>query len=304
MMVEGLQSNGFRHALEFGNIIHDALDKLYTHAKETKVIKWDVMLNLVPEVMKGIEAEQIAKLNSLSVTPPSSHENLEEMLAVAEVLLEGYFLNYKRDYKKFNWVFLEKEFAVRFLPRISLGVDRDPIWVRGKWDGVFQTEGQFDHLWLFETKTKGRIEHDNILSKLHYDLQVMLYLWALRAQTGYTPRGVVYNILRRPMHERKKAESLPEFAQRIKKDIKSRPEHFFVRFDVRINLDDMKKWEEEFNRIMLFVIRWHDGDYRYKNSSACVDGLGPCEFLPICSRGDMSYYVKRETCFPELKGHE
>lgn len=175
--------------------------------------------------------------------------------------------------------------------------------LRGKRDGRFRSK-KSGQVWLFETKTKGRINEDSIMDRLNFDLQTMLYLWTMWKEFDVFPGGVTYNILRKPQLKMKKGENLKQFVARIAKDIEDRPDFYFMRYQSSITQQDLKKWEAEFKVQLRRLFLWSRGDENYKNSSACSMGGVNCQFLSVCSRNDRTHFTRKVTPFPELVGAE
>ena len=284
--VEGISPIRQNSALAFGNLFHDMLDQVYTHHTDVPSpdkIKRRLMLS----------EQKDRKVIGTQLAVPGALDELETNYGMAEALLNGYFIETASDWKEIDWLHLEMKFEVTYT---SPSGRKFPI--RGKMDGVFRDEK--GGLWLFETKTKGRISEQNLLLELGHDRQVMLYLWALRAIYGETPKGVLYNVCRRPQLHRRKGESLFDFIQRINLDIKKRNDFYFKRYEIYVNKADQEAWIPEFDSMLKLVVGWSDGDYHYKNSSACDGVYGACEFLPLCGRGQTIGYMKRGVVFPEL----
>jgi len=165
-------------------------------------------------------------------------------------------------------------------------------------DGRFQKGPK--SLWLFENKFKGRIEAGNLMNQLPLDLQVHIYLYALAKETGRKPKGVLYNIIRRPQLKQKKNEPLSDFIARIGEDVKKRPEFYFIRFEVGIMSREMKDFESDLEAMIHDYVMWYRGKRgTYKNGAHCLQPY-PCRYLPICSQNDMSGYWQRTKVFPEL----
>ena len=126
------------------------------------------------------------------------------------------------------------------------------------------------------------------------------YLYVLRVITGRKPRGVLYNVLRRPQLRQKKDETFSEFIMRVGVDLKERPEHYFHRWEVPVSEDEMDAFERDLAIYVKDFIAWHEGSLsHYKNPRACLQPWA-CEFLPICGAGRREGFYTRERLFQEL----
>ena len=220
-------------------------------------------------------------------------EHLEFSLLIAEATLPAYFKYWVKDLKEINWKDLERQFAVPYIT-----ADGRKTIIRGKMDGVFNSP----KLWLFENKFKSMIEESDLVDTLPFELQIMLYTWALKKLDEQIPQGVLYNIIRRTCLRQKKEETLIQFADRCVEDIKTRPEFYFIRMQISITPKEMVAFEGELEDMVVDFMDWWEGIAgHYKNTGHCIDKYGRCNFLPLCSRKDFQSFDKRDRTFSELE---
>jgi hypothetical protein len=289
------KSKGSTLALEFGSCFHDILDMVYS---------WSKTANLPVVFAEGFEqgirpickqAVQIYRKHKYDAIKDKLEdmEEFEFSLECAETILPTYFKFWEHDFDDGEWVALEEVFDVvyNYLPI--------PIRVRGKFDGVKRINGQ---LWLFETKTKGTVNETQIGYQLPFNLQVMLYCWAIYMKYGEYPVGVIYNLIKRPAHRGRKDESKRDLARRIGLDVYQDREAYFSRLNGSIHSSEIKEWmERDFHPIMAELYKWcTDDKTSYRNSSACIQGWGACPMLEICGTGATHNYIQRERLFEEL----
>lgn len=133
--------------------------------------------------------------------------------------------------------------------------------------------------WLVEHKTtSGEIDTDQIRwQSKAFDLQTQLYMRALQT-AGRPAKGVVFNLIRRPMIRRKKAETLEEFAHRAA--LTCSGEEYFQRFHVQHIDDDTLE-----QRISLLLAQ-HDACTQAKrwphNEASCWAFGRECDFAQVC----------------------
>lgn len=293
---KGWSTKGVKPGMTFGTISHGCLEHAYNDLIQGKLTKPPVRKKVVSYLEK-VE-QQWRKENPRAGR--SGLEVLESSLAFAEAVLPEYFKYWKNDFSKFKWESLEGTF------RLDYTIQNGPykgvtVPVRGKKDGQFSYKGQ-KGLWLFETKNKSRIDENSLLRILPFELQVQLYLWALMTESGRTPKGTLYNVIRRPGLRQGAKESLVQFARRCAEDVVKRPEWYFMRFEIAIGRSDIDEWLKEFDGLVSDFYAWAIGDLvTYKNTWSCENKYGTCECLSICSEGNYSNFEKRKTMFRELE---
>lgn len=293
--LHGVTSRGTGLALVYGTLVHSALQFVYEAARRS-MVQGVPSQEFVAKTLDGIDA--IFKKEN----PRASADTLqyaEFSMLLANATLPFYFNYWKTDFSTTRWRALEGEFRIPYQAKLYDG-RVIPTFIRGKMDGCFDEHGK---LKLFETKTKSRIDEGTIADILPHELQVMIYLWAMRRIYKQMPSGVRYNIIRRPALRQKVSESYAQFAIRCAADIKSRPDFYFLRMDMDITRADMARFEGEFDDLVRdFLSWWYGVSGHYKNSGNCVNNYGTCAMLPICGP-DKNYamFYTRNTVFRELE---
>lgn len=290
LMLRGITPNDRSEAMDFGTLGHSCLEVLYLAAQQAyePFIPNKEFINAAIEECATKWAEETFELG----ISPEEEQKLEIRKGILYHLLPAYCEFWKDDFTgAIEWLAVEHEFD---LP--SPGHPDVPL--RGKMDGRFQKGPK--SLWLFENKFKQRIEADNIMDALPLDLQVHMYLYALAKETKRKPKGVLYNIIRRPALKQKKDEKVSDYIERIGEDIRKRPEFYFIRYEVAIMSQEMKDFQDDLEAIIDEYVRWARGkSATYKNGAHCLAPFR-CRYLPICGQNDMSGYWQRSKVFPEL----
>lgn len=277
--------------LTYGTIMHGVLEHVYGMIQKKLLLKPPSEL-LIRKLLLKVEEQWRAENPR---TTKYSLENLEISLLIAESTLPVYFDYWrKEDFKDIKWKALEQQFKIPYTTH-----DGRKTFIRGKKDGVFGNPS----IKLFETKTKSMFNEDDLVDTLWFELQVNLYTWAMRKVYNKTPSGILYNIIRRSGLRRGKDETMASFAVRISKDIQKRPEWYFVRMEIKVDVNQMLKFENELEAMVFDFMDWWDAKEQktYKNTHACIDKYGRCQFLDLCSDGNFSRYAKRKTVFNELE---
>jgi hypothetical protein len=282
--------------LIFGEVVHEVFHRVYLDA-QVRRLKKPPSEDQIVKHLTGI-AQEWRKENPMASA--MAMQFLEQTETLAAAILPIYFRHWRDDFIQMQW--MDKGLEHEFKIPIEGHVGRTPwkTFLRGKMDGVF-FKADSDRPWLFETKTKGRIEEGALVDVMPFELQVNTYLIALNKMTGKTPAGVKYNILRRPQLRQKQAESLPQFGDRIVRDIHDRPDFYFIRMDMTVDMRDLDRAEQELMDLVGDFLMWWRGQAgHYKNSAHCENKYGTCHMLPICSRRDTTGFYQRDKIFQEL----
>lgn len=268
--------------MAYGSMVHEILDKLYTGFYEETFGVTD----FVEVIQKGIDKYKLP-----DVFKASEQELLK---ALAEAMLLEYVQWYKKDFKELRFDAVESKFCVPFHGYI----------MRGKKDGRFLDKN--GGVWHIEHKNYSRINEDSMQLRLSFDLQNLYYMLADQLEFGRTLKGVLYNVLRKP--DIRKEMTTGDVVGHIRKLVKSKPTHYFIRWEIPYNATDVKMFGEEL-KFKLDALNDNIQACRrcpaetlgrfWKNECAC-DQPYQCEFLQACSSGHLTGYKRKTSMFPEL----
>ncbi len=281
--INGWQSARLISSAQFGTCVHAMLRWVYDEiGKEwtPKMRHDDLIANAMFHGDRFFDlwrTEQARKLSSADAIA-----EVENNIITASALLPHYF-NYWPDefHRHVDWD-LETMFDLDFRG----------FRLRGKRDGIFKgPKGK--SLWLLETKTKSRIEDADNLEWLSFDFQSLFYTLATQAATKQKLQGICYNVIRRPQLRQKQTESPEAFAARLREDIGSRPEFYFVRYYIEHPQNEISVFHDDLlTRLEEFKL-WVEGDRpTFKSESACL-GRWTCRYLHACATGSMDGYIQR-----------
>lgn len=297
--VEGLSQKGVRQPLVIGDAFHHLLESSATSKSSGR------FLNKYSE-------------NWYRETNATRQEQSEfdKNLALVETMHHYYLKWWAIQESKYVWVAKEKTFREDvFVP--GLPEDYPPlkaiVSIRGKWDGLFRTSKK-GGLWLQETKTKSRIDEAGMITKLMHDIQTWLYVYAANHHYKEPIAGVLYNVARVPQLRQGASEPWAKFLARVKKDIESRPQFYFMRWRVEFEKGDMHRWAMRFlfptlRRIVLWnnsIKDWENpwqSPYHFYNPDAFDSRFNTkSEFFEIiCNpRASRFRYYRRSKAYPEL----
>jgi len=229
--IEGWRSNKFSYALEFGDLFHTMLEKV----SEEKT----------PEAVINEWSHKHKKQSYYS-------DQINEIATCMDICLatfNKYQPYWAEQDKEIEWVSKEHTFTV--LSPVG------NIRMRGKIDGVFNLG---DSLWLFETKTKGAFNGLDIQTQLYRDSQTLFYSYAAERIYERPVQGILYNVIRRSLLKQGKTETGRKFLERITTDINKRPSHYFHRYRVKLNKEDLKRFrEQQLYNIIKKIQMWYEG---------------------------------------------
>lgn len=300
MYVEGWGSRTTPLAMEFGSCMHWVFEQVYG-TKQATLPNAQELVDLVSQYEK-------LWLRNVPMPIPRQLENQELVYGMADAVLPYYFARWEGDftgtYRWHNnttapveWHSLEEVFKLPY----TFPDGRQTV-LRGKRDGVFiDRRGKF---WVFDTKCRSVINHDDALETLHMDIQQMLYLYVTAIELKQMPAGVIMNIVRRPGQRRGQGEELPPFLGRIRKDVSNpkRFDHYFIRYEMTIDRNELIEWKKnQLDPIMTAVRLWWEGKTpHYMNPNALVTKYGHCSLYAPIVRNEYSMCYRREHAFNEL----
>lgn len=266
--VEGLSPpEQFNHRLEYGNMWH-LCEESYASPGPDYVMGEGQLPVIVATKLKKYAMELCQKY-------PTQQAEIEKWWNVCRVQFPIYVAHWAKHPQAANRTSLlaEQVFDVPY----SLPSGRT-VRLRGKWDGVsLVKEKGRTGIWLDEHKTKGDIDPMEVQRQLSFDLQVNLYLIALKTYLSSPPGlgdlradqvvGVRYNVVRRPlsggegMITQKKGsknvrpETSAEYYARLRgvidgTGVKSTgenyegPEYWFMRWDSEVSATNLKRFAQ------------------------------------------------------------
>lgn len=263
-----------------GNIVHAVLSIIYKKGDPSTFLH-----NLQVEINKEIDFTNKEKYCFIN------RQQMDYFKTVAHCVIMNYIKFYANDFKLAFFTEIEKEFAV-----IINGI----LW-RGKRDGEHIVKKD-KSLWIREIKNRSRINECNIMQGLQFDFQSNLYCVSRDSGKEITS-GFIYDMIRTPQSKPKKDETMASFFQRLNDDIESRPEYYFMRFEVPLTNIDKKDFNEELyylNKYMISYLQTTLFIYNIKNSFSCIDGTFVCEYLDACTTGNLNNYYQSKKIFNEL----
>lgn len=289
--VRGYTSHKNSDAIIFGNCIHHVLEQAYS---ETQM----PMPGNVKSYVKEFEIK-----NNDENAPLAQQEQNEITYSKAEVVLRNYFIRYAKDFYN-NWEIAEQVFKVPFKFE-----DGRTTYLNGKLDGGF-IDSSTNKLRLMDHKCLSQINIDNLLILLPVDLQVNIYLWAVKEIRGLEdcPTGFDYNLIRNPASKpTKKDNTLSDFADRLSEKIELDMGHYFKRIPLSTTPDEITNWGiKTLTPILKSMREWADSGYKrfiwrnFYNPVALETKYGLAPTARIIAENDFTGFYQKTVPFEEL----
>lgn len=201
--VMGYREKGSKDALDFGTIFHKLIEEHSRNPKRT---------NFTPYLSKWLKVK-------FAKSSPAHRSNIITLGKIALIVFHEY-IKYHDDS---NTQYFAQEQV--FCEPYTLNSGRT-LLLRGRMDEIIQAP---QGLILQENKTHANFNKEHVVAKLPKNLQTMFYCTAIQLLHGVTPRGVLYNIARRPGLIQGKKETETAYLKRIEADIQKRPDWYFFR---------------------------------------------------------------------------
>lgn len=274
-ILQGWMSPTPSEALFFGSLFHNLLEDHY-NSEKMKI-----------DLGKFFDRQ---RKNAAGI----SSKITEKSYAMAEALYPSYCTYWNNDDIEKVWYELEPVFDIHFPYAKELGGHR----IRGRIDGVFELN---DALWLLETKTKSRVDEGGLMEQLNLDFQILFYITAAEKIFEREIKGVLYNVVRKPQLKQKKNEQINEFAERMKDDVFSRPDFYFMRYEAAFTRRAIKEFKAELHSMLIDYAKWVKSDFANsrKRRVSCTSKWN-CEFLSACAQNGFAGYIRKRKLFQEL----
>jgi hypothetical protein len=219
-------------------------------------------------------------VRKLSAKFPMNRQEIDHWFHLCLIQFPIYATHYKLEdsVQTRQQLLPEYVFAVRY--RLPSG---RTVILRGKYDDVSAFKRKEDDgpgAWLYEHKSKSRIDAEGLERQTRYDLQTMIYMLTLQEQLDYlgdnqvknkltkiAPKankgvrefyplmGVQYNVVRRSAHK-----TAASFTEKILADKKEqRLNEWFGRWEIPITKGDINRFcKESFNPILEQLCDWYE----------------------------------------------
>lgn len=231
------------------------------------------------------QIEQVFKSVDKTLMGREETHNHEVDKNIALGIAAAYPKFYNQDFDEFNKFLTEQEFEWKFPRWHDAQKDEDIPTYRGKIDLLVQ-----DHAgdwWLVETKTaSAQTLTPDYFERVKLDSQVMGYMWSAKYILGVFPRGVIYNVIKKPSIRLKKGESLAEFQRRVFLEYTkfATDKNYFTRTQVIVDQRRLDEWLVDHGRLANHIQDRVKTKNKWwpMNTGHCQGKFGSCAYMPAC----------------------
>ena len=141
--------------------------------------------------------------------------------------------------------------------------------------------------WVFETKTASAMALGaDFIDRVKIDWQVTGYLVAAKSIIGVRPRGVLYNIIKKPGIRLKKGETKQAFTRRVFEEytLHAQEKNYFQRHEFRLAPEQIDEWKKQILQIGKEIADRHQNkdSVWLQSTNACIGKYGSCVYLSAC----------------------
>jgi len=256
----------------FGSAVHKYLELYYNKQPQSKCL--DAAKLVFNEVDRG-------PLNATEIN------DLECQIAMVMGICETYPEFYQQDFLTYPKMVSE----LSLWAKDGLDIYKDGEYVvtyEGQLDGLWQDAA--GDWWIFETKTAApQTITQGYLDKVHIDSQVLGYMHLAKHYIGEFPKGIIYNIIKKPAIRLKKGETHQAFRARIKQEytVNGVTKQYFIRHQPEISRANLDNWlmEKEIEVKNLLNLHTTKSKIWPKHTGSCNIKFGTCQYLPVCMSG-------------------
>ena len=288
--IEGWKPRKKSAWFEFGTVIHYCLEQAFIQPNVSASRHF--IENSRDYVKVWISKYEKEVKNSQEIITSDEIKQSETIYLLIEKILPIYFLLRRSDFEN-EITHNETEFDINFGEHYRF---------RGKVDLGWK-EKSSGFLWLLDTKCLSVIQPELIMGVMQHDVQCMLYLFAAANLSNQIPKGIIYNIIRRPQNKQRIQESAEEFTDRIAEEILKKPDYYFLRFSLEIFPGEVSNWvNNELLKIAAEIYHWSSAPktWSYINPNSLVTKYGKSQYFDLLTKHDYSGYYQDSNLFSEL----
>lgn len=250
------------HYLHAGNIVGSFLEAWYQGLPNPE--------RIIDQQVKAIDT---------SLWSSEEQHKFKIVVAGLRGITEVYPDYYADDLKNYRKIMCERDITIPLTEHVNYN---------GKIDVLMQDAA--GDWWVLETKTAAMSTVDaNYLDRVRVDWQVTGYLVLAEELLGIRPRGVLYNVIKKPAIRLKKGESHEAFAQRVYEEYtrNAKDKQYFVREEVIIGRPQINQWRKEMSFVCEEIWQAHQDAKAIwpMNTGACIEKYGACKYFELCVSG-------------------
>lgn len=255
-----------------GEAIHKYIEMFY-RTKDAKLAA-----HAVERVFAGVDR---------SLLDREETHGLEIDKNIALGIAKAYPKYYRKDFDRYEKFLTEQQFKFRFPKQTDSNVEV-PRAFRGMIDCLLLDDDGY--WWILETKTAAPSTiGPNYFKRTHIDGQIMSYMHGAKDILGKYPRGIIYNVIKKPGIRLKKNESLQAFQRRVYDEYTqfADKKNYFIREEVIVSQARLDEWLYETNILtgnLTYATKpGANTTYWPMHTTNCNAKFGTCEYLPACT---------------------
>lgn len=186
---------------------------------------------------------------------------------------------YNQDFDTFKQFLTEQKFYLPFGKHRYFGTI----------DGLFQD--QAGDWWIFETKTaSAQSLNEDYFERVKIDSQVTGYMHGAKQILGFFPRGVIYNVIKKPSIRLKAGETLAAFQRRCFDEYThfAKEKAYFTRTEVMVAQHRLESWVANTAYLienLAAKIERGPSEIWPMNTGACKAFFSTCPYMNACVTG-------------------
>lgn len=255
----------------FGEAIHKFIE-MYYRTKDAAL-----SLRQVEQVFKAVDRSLLNR--------EETHE-LECDMQTALGIATAYPLFYKQDFDEFKNFLTEQTFT------IPVGDTGHEYF--GTIDALLQ-----DHAgdwWILETKTaSAQTLNDAYFEHIKIDSQVAGYMYGAKHLLGSFPRGIIYNVVKKPSIRLKNGETLAAFQRRVFEEYTkfATEKAYFTRHQMMVATHRLDSWVSDTSSLVVHLANkiGNKDHWWHMNTGACKANFGVCQFHNACIAGSYNKLI-------------
>jgi len=273
-----------KSSLIFGSCFHFALQHIHQYLIDNRFPASKKEFRERLSEVGGTAVEHYRRTKIAMLVNDFEVQELETHCDTILLMLPYYLTMYYKDYSGRKWTDSETKFDQDF----------GGFKLRGKYDGIFELRKNKE-IWIQESKTKAKIL-STLETTLPLNFQIQFYALTAELRTGKKISGTEFNVIRRPGQKQG-----DDFLEKVEADLRKRPEHYFMQWNVTFDEEDKRQFRKELLLKLAELDSWRKGDLAtYKNEFNC-GGIYTCEYVQACTSKSLSGYYRRKDLFPELE---
>jgi hypothetical protein len=269
-----LMLNGYtveKPSTYFGLFVHEVLAYLYSDKKRPKRHQVEILADMAWADLGMSDTDENNLIYSKTVG-----------------VLSAYVEHYRTDWTQQHTITTEEIFDLPLSPKVLARrrgkIDRK-FWIRNK-------RSKAKEIWIQEHKTHGRIKQAVLDNLLSIKFQNIYY-----AMTDDNVVGILHNVIRNPGSKPHKDETLEDYERRLTEDALSRPDHYFMRWEINCSAKgERSMFLEDLDFLIARCQDYEESGKRFRppaNPLVCEGQEFPCDYLSACATNSMLGYIQK-----------